>query len=168
MTDYISRADAISIVHSAIEAKIPFAIVADLIKGLPSADAEDRLYIKIYADDEPSVKAEKLYQICDETQNREVAKWLKEYFLSAEAEPKWNCTANFVAEQLERLMDMTDEERLKLLQTMFSSADAEQGEWVRHELWGNPWFTCSECNYHGRNDFNFCPNCGARMKGGDE
>jgi len=39
MTDYISRADAISIVHSAIEAEIPFAIVADLIKGLPSADA---------------------------------------------------------------------------------------------------------------------------------
>lgn len=48
------------------------------------------------------------------------------------------------------------------------SADAVQGEWVRHELWGNPWFTCSECNYHGRNDFNFCPNCGARMKGGAE
>ena len=48
--------------------------------GRPSA--EDRHYIKIYADDEPSVKAEKLYQICGETQNREVAKWLKEYFPS--------------------------------------------------------------------------------------
>lgn len=47
-----------------------------------SAESEDRHYIRIYADDEPSVKAEKLYQICDETQNREVAKWLKEYFLS--------------------------------------------------------------------------------------
>lgn len=47
-------------------------------------------------------------------------------------------------------------------------ADAVQGEWIRHELFGNPWFTCSECNYHGRNDFNFCPNCGARMKGGAE
>lgn len=44
--------------------------------------------------------------------------------LSSEAEPKWNCTANFVAEQLERLKDMTDEERLKLLQTMFPSTDA--------------------------------------------
>ncbi len=48
-----------------------------------SAEAEDRLYIKIYADDEPSVKAEKLYQICGETQNREVTEWLKEYFPSA-------------------------------------------------------------------------------------
>lgn len=50
----------------------------------PSAEAEDRHYIKIYADDEPSVKAEKLYQICGETQNGEVAEWLKEYFPSAE------------------------------------------------------------------------------------
>lgn len=45
-----------------------------------SVEAENRHYIKIYADDEPSVKAEKLYQICGETQNREVAEWLKEYF----------------------------------------------------------------------------------------
>ena len=51
----------------------------------PSADAEDRLYIKIYADDAPSVMAEKLYQICGETQNKEVTEWLKEYFPSAEA-----------------------------------------------------------------------------------
>ena len=30
--------------------------------------------------------------------------------VEADAEPKWNCTANFIAEQLERLKDMTDEE----------------------------------------------------------
>ena len=60
------------------------------------ADAEDRLYIKIYADDEPSVKAEKLYQICGETQPKEVTEWLKEYFpgiaieaLSAETVQEW-------------------------------------------------------------------------------
>lgn len=47
-------------------------------------EATDRLYIKIYADDEPSVMAEKLYQICGETQNGEVAEWLKEYFPSAD------------------------------------------------------------------------------------
>lgn len=61
----------------------------DLIKTLwgidipqykKEAEAEDKLYIKIYADDEPSVKAEKLYQICGKTQSREVAEWLKEYF----------------------------------------------------------------------------------------
>lgn len=42
------------------------------------------------------------------------------------------------------------------------------GGWVSHELWDMPWFTCSECNYHGRSDFKFCPNCGAKMKGGTE
>lgn len=58
-----------------------------------SAEAEDRLYIKIYADDEPSVKVEKLYQICGEIQSREVAKWLKEYFPSADAvQGKWIIT----------------------------------------------------------------------------
>lgn len=51
-----------------------------IIKALSPADAENRLYVKIYADDEPFVKAEKLYQICGETQNKEVTEWLKEYF----------------------------------------------------------------------------------------
>ena len=37
-SDLISRADAMEVVHSAINAEIPFAIVADLIKGIPSAD----------------------------------------------------------------------------------------------------------------------------------
>lgn len=59
-------------------------IPTDLIEEAPSAEAEGRLYIKIYADDEPSVMAKKLYQICGETQNGEVAEWLKEYFPSAE------------------------------------------------------------------------------------
>ena len=48
------------------------------------------------------------------------------------------------------------------------SADRPHGEWNRHELFENPWYTCSVCNYHGRNDFNFCPNCGADMRGEDE
>ena len=58
----------------------------EYIQHLPSvsANSDDRLYIKVYADDEPSVKAEKLYQICGETENRETAKWLKEYFPSAD------------------------------------------------------------------------------------
>ena len=84
VADYISRADAIECCqcHGSLAC-------INRIKALPSAEAEDRLYIKIYADDEPSVKAEKLYQICGDTQNREVAEWLKEYFLSAEAVQGW-------------------------------------------------------------------------------
>lgn len=41
---------------------------------------DNGLYIKIYANDEPSRKVEKLYQICDETESQEVTQWLKEYF----------------------------------------------------------------------------------------
>lgn len=38
--------------------------------------------------------------------------------LSVDAEPKWSCTANFVAEQLNKLEDMTVNEKLKLPQDL--------------------------------------------------
>ena len=82
MSDLIKREDAIKVISNRICDNKWVCEYA--INSLPTADAENRLYIKIYADDEPSVKAEKLYQICGETQNREVAEWLKEYFPSAE------------------------------------------------------------------------------------
>lgn len=82
------------------------------LRSLPSAEAENRNYIKIYADDEPSVKAEKLYQICDEIQNREVAEWLKEYFPSAEAKTKCIAQIKVDTEELARRIkeeyDITD------------------------------------------------------------
>ena len=90
--DTISRQDAVKEIDSFCgevwtESEADFArglgtalSIVESLPSAPSAEAEDRLYIKIYADDEPSVKAEKLYQICGETQNREVTEWLKEYF----------------------------------------------------------------------------------------
>ena len=61
------------------------------LKMYKSADEQDdnRLYIRIYADDEPSRKAEKLYQICGETESQEVAQWLKEYFPSVDRPTGW-------------------------------------------------------------------------------
>ena len=135
--DTISRADAIEAVKETLSGNVYWDYVCDAVnalKALPSAEVMDRLYIKIYADDEPAVKAEKLCQICDETQNRELTKWLKEYFPSAEA---------------------------------------VQGEWKVVEVKnGEYWNTCSLCqctwaNDEGMLDWNFCPNCGAKMKGGD-
>ena len=40
-----------------------------------------------------------------------------------------------------------------------------QGEWIDYRPQGLPLFDCSLCCYHANKMTNFCPNCGARMKG---
>lgn len=92
--------------------------------GTPSANMKswNGLYIKVYVDDDPQDKAEKLYQICDNNEAlSEVAKCIQGYLdeSSAKTELKWNCTANFVTEQLDRLRKMTDEEKLEFLKRFF-------------------------------------------------
>lgn len=57
------------------------------------------------------------------------------------------------------------------------SADAVQGEWIEREDWnGDYYYDCSVCGESfvlcdgtpSMNLYHFCPNCGARMKGGAE
>lgn len=45
---------------------------------------------------------------------------------SAEAVPKWNCTANFVAEQLDRLREMTDEEKWEFFKRFFEMKGGDE------------------------------------------
>lgn len=53
-------------------------------------------------------------------------------------------------------------------------ADRPQGEWIDRSDGGrilNPWwetYECSRCGQYGTRIWNFCPNCGCRMKGVDD
>ena len=52
------------------------------------------------------------------------------------------------------------------------SADRPQGEWIYIDepIIGNPYgrYKCSKCNLEEPFESDFCPNCGARMKGADD
>ena len=47
------------------------------------------------------------------------------------------------------------------------TVEPKQGEWKPHEYDRN-WVVCSLCGVYVDMCYNFCPNCGARMKEGDE
>ena len=96
-TDLIRRADAIEAVRKEYEDAVNVpdngdAIAYDverLLSALPSADMKswNGLYIKVYADDDPQDKAEKLYQICDSNEAlSEVAKCIQGYLDEPSAE----------------------------------------------------------------------------------
>ena len=51
-------------------------------------------------------------------------------------------------------------------------ADRPQGEWIYIDepIIGNPYgrYKCSKCNLEEPFESDFCPNCGAKMKGADD
>ena len=50
------------------------------------------------------------------------------------------------------------------------SAEPKTGEWIQKDMCADRF--CSECNYavwdSEAEEYNFCPNCGARMRGEEE
>lgn len=50
------------------------------------------------------------------------------------------------------------------------SADRPRGEWIATTMvdCGAPIWLCSMCEYESYGTYNFCPSCGARMKGADD
>lgn len=53
------------------------------------------------------------------------------------------------------------------LETVLEAVPVRHGEWIRSGGNKYPIYTCSECKYPSSEKTNFCPNCGARMDGGD-
>ena len=45
------------------------------------------------------------------------------------------------------------------------NTDRPQGEW---KINNNGWAYCSKCGRFGLESYDFCPSCGARMKGADD
>ena len=100
----------------------------DKIVKIVKRYCKDGLYIKVYADDDPLDKAEKLYQICDSNEAlSDVAKCIQEEYLD---EP------------------------------------SAEGEWIDVNGDGSLW-RCNKCKDTACCDGNYCPTCGAKMKGGD-
>lgn len=51
------------------------------------------------------------------------------------------------------------------------TADRPQGEWIEvEENWRHQieFWKCSECEFAVSSMYNYCPNCGAHMKGADD
>ena len=44
-------------------------------------------------------------------------------------------------------------------------AEVKHGEWIEID-YGNT-FICDQCNVRFKNNLNYCPNCGAKMNGGN-
>ena len=44
------------------------------------------------------------------------------------------------------------------------SADRPTGEWVEEDAYGDLW-VCDQCGFANEHRDNYCPNCGAKMKG---
>ena len=75
--------------------------------------------------------------------------------------------------------DLSDPEPYEQAVTMAIealSAEAVQGEWKPFDLtWGRNVYFCTACKestemptVNGQPNYNYCPNCGARMKGGED
>lgn len=78
-----------------------------------------------------------------------------------------------------RLFDMDSKEDYLLdgkYKVCAPLVDAVQGEWIEHK---GKWvdfdfyptkYECNQCHYYVDEGYDsiFCPNCGARMKGGEE
>ena len=76
------------------------------------------------------------------------------------------------AEYLEKWVDYSGVVEAYDMAIEALSADRPMGEWIFNPkdaielMFTKP--KCSECGFESSDGGNFCPNCGAKMKGGDD
>ena len=159
MSDLIRRADAIEAVRKKLQDWGSYAF-EDYRRGL--YEAQDIL------EELPSAEAVSMEEHVKELNDLAV-EW-KAKFAKAE-----KITDGIYDETMAKVAKECEEckERLRNIR---QSAEAVHGEWVRKydDKANCYWYECDQCGeYRPRNQFgheynaNFCPNCGARMKGGD-
>lgn len=133
MSDLISRAETIKAVEDLPNAYNGWsdaydkACIIGVIEEVPSAEYSKPLQTTLNGDLISKADAIKGIRKCkfesdmpsDWYKGMEAAQSIIKALPSADAEPKkWGCTANFVAEQLDKLEDMTVSEKLKLIQDL--------------------------------------------------
>ena len=74
-------------------------------------------------------------------------------------------------EAIEKLMDIHFDRQVVLAKARdaivsLPSADRPTGRWVNRK--GRSVAECDQCGRIGRRYMNYCPNCGAKMEGGDD
>lgn len=170
MSDLISRADAIEEISKGVWNVYE---LIDRINTLPSADAD-------FADlpDIPRAYYERIVGNMAHEINM-----LKEQLESADAEQGFRGGKIPPKEMLDGTVLIPKHQWLEMerelaeLKDKFESADAVHGEWIEREDWnGDYYYDCSVCGESfvlcdgtpSMNLYHFCPNCGARMKGGAE
>ena len=139
----------------------------------PKEPCEDnRLYIKVYADLEPQEKAEKLYQICEEEELKEVYEVLGEY---CDIEPSEDAVSReavldaFAEYVRSGYADSENDFSMycRIVNELPSvQPKAKPGRW---KMKGDS-MKCSVCGAWVENHAprKFCGNCGAEMKGDAE
>ena len=157
MSDLISRQDAIEAVARALwhypnecyknlnVYEVAEALVSDAIKSLPSTTCEDCIwnvcnYNKIDWEGEDGYIS-----------RRDAIRWVK-----TECNPYGKPTLDF--ESGKRVIEHLEQ---------MPSAEPKTGEWIQKDMYPDRF--CSECNYavwdSEAEEYNFCPNCGADMRG---
>ena len=189
-TDYIRRADAIEAVcewgtNEERKGNLTTTMVsvkqcvADILSALPSADAVSREWYDdavkanhelAFTDlpDIPRYYYEKVvgkmaHEINMLKEQLESADDVKVAYICDGRKCDKDCSECF------RTMDIEHARDFKRMGDTYYQQESADAEWIDNGIPDSILSKCSNCGYTaGAFSFNFCPNCGARMKGGAE